>query len=297
MHDDLYPPYVSFLGVPSTAPDDAPAVSVLPLPYDLTTSYQPGSRRGPLAILHASCYVETWDDEVERDLAEELHFTTLGPVVPETAGPAAMQARIRRVADEVVASGAFLVGLGGEHSVTPPLVQAVRRRHPKLGVLQLDAHADLRDSYEGSPANHACAMHQLVAEGIPLAQVGIRSLTRPEQELVREKGICTVFAAEAARRPVAEWVGRVVDALPDQVYVTVDLDAFDPSIMPATGTPEPGGLGWYETLELLRTVAERRRIVGCDVVELMPIPGFAGPDFLAAKLVCKLLAYALLLKG
>ncbi len=296
MHDDLYPPYVSFLGVPSTAPEGAPRATVLPVPYDLTTSFQPGSRRGPLAILQASCYVETWDDEIGRDLAEELHLTTCGPVVAETSGPAAMQERILRVAREIVASGELLVSLGGEHSITPPLVRAVRERHPSLGVLQLDAHADLRDSYEGSESNHACAMHQLVAAGVPLAQVGIRSLTRPEQELIREKGICTIHAAEAARAPLASWLPRVLDALPEEVYVSVDLDALDPSIMPATGTPEPGGLDWYRTVELLRAVASARRIVGFDVVELMPIPGLAAPDFLAAKLVCKLLAYALLLR-
>ena len=296
MRDDLYPPDVSFLGVPSTAPPGAPRVSVLPVPYDMTTSYQPGSRRGPLALLQASCYVETWDEEVGRDLAEELEIVTLGPVVSDTAGPQAMQERIARVAGEAVASGAMLVGLGGEHSVTPPLVRAVRQRHPGLGVLQLDAHADLRSSYEGSEANHACAMHQLVTDGTPLAQVGIRSLTRPEQELIRERGICTIFAHEAVREPVEGWVCRVLDALPEEVYVTVDLDVLDPSIMPSTGTPEPGGLDWYRTVELLRAVAEAKRIVGCDVVELMPIPGLAAPDFLAARLVCKLLAYALLLR-
>jgi agmatinase len=216
--------------------------------------------------------------------------------VSQTAGPVAMQERIESVATQALATGAWLVGLGGEHSVTPPLVRAVRARHPGLGVLQLDAHADLRDSYEGSQANHACAMHQLVAEGVPLAQVGIRSLTRPEQQLIRERGVCTIFAPEAARAPLAGWLPRVLDALPEEVYVTVDLDVLDPSIMPATGTPEPGGLDWYRTLELLRAVADSKRIVGCDVVELMPIPGLAAPDFLAAKLVCKLLAYALLLR-
>jgi agmatinase len=294
MHEDLYPPYVSFLGVPTTAPAEAPRVSILPVPYDLTTSYQSGSRRGPLAILQASCYVETWDEEVGCDLSEELKLTTLGPVVAETAGPEAMQERIFRVAQPVGAAGELLLALGGEHSITPPLVRAVRERHPSLGVLQLDAHADLRVSYEGSSSNHACAMHQLVAAGVPLAQVGIRSLTRPEQELIRERGICTILAGEAVGTPVASWIGRVLDALPEEVYVTVDLDVLDPSIMPATGTPEPGGLDWYRTLGLLRAVAASRRIVGCDVVELMPIPGLVAPDFLAAKLACKLLAYALL---
>jgi len=296
MSDERYAPYQDFLGIPpDLKPQGKAKAAILPLPYDLTTSYQPGARRGPLAILEASTHLETSDEELARESWQEVGIATLPAVAPDTSGPAATMARIERVAREVVEEGTFLIGLGGEHSVTAPLVRAVRARHPGLGVLQLDAHADLRDTFEGSPLNHACVMHRILDDGVPIAQVGIRSLTGDERALIAERGICTVFAPEAVNEPMERWIARVLAALPDEVYVTVDLDAFDPAIMPATGTPEPGGLGWYGALALLRAIAERKRVVGFDVVELAPIAGLVAPDFLAAKLVYRLLGYAFLL--
>ncbi len=289
-------PYVTFLGLPPDLnPPDSARAAILPLPYDLTTSYQPGARRGPLAILEASTHLELYDEELGVETWEAVGVATLPPVVPDTRGPAWALARIEQAAREIVQAGTLLASLGGEHSVTAPLVRAVRSRHPEVGVLQLDAHADLRDTFEGSPDNHACVMRRLLDAGVPLAQVGVRSLTGEEMELIRRRGIATVFAREAVGQPVEAWIGRVVAALPEEVYITVDLDALDPAIMPATGTPEPGGLDWYRTLEILRRVAEAKRIVGFDVVELAPLPGLVAPDFLAAKLVYKLLAYTFLL--
>ena len=293
MSEERYAPYQDFLGLPQDLkPDAEPRVAILPVPYDLTTSYQPGARRGPIAILEASTHLETYDEELGRETWEEIGIETLPAVVPDTSGPAGTVDRVEAVAREIVKGGRFLVSLGGEHSITAPLVRAVRTAHPRLGVLQLDAHADLRDEFEGSPLNHACVMHRVLDDGVPLAQVGIRSLTGEERTLIRDRGICTVFAPEAVGTPVAEWIGRVLAALPEEVYVTVDLDVFDPAIMPATGTPEPGGLDWYRALAVLREVARTRRIVGFDVVELSPIPGNVAPDFLAAKLVYRLLGYA-----
>lgn len=292
-NEERYAPYLSFLGLPEELNLPAKArVGLLPVPYDLTTSYQPGARRGPLAILEASTHLETWDEELQRETCDDVVVQTLPAVVPDTAGPAATMARIERAALDVVERGLFLVGVGGEHSITAPLVRAVQRKHPGLGVLQLDAHGDLRDTFEGSPHNHACVMRRLLDDGVSIAQIGIRSLSSGEAALIAERGICCVQAAEACLEPVGTWIERVVDALPDEVYVTVDLDAFDPAVMPATGTPEPGGLDWWRVTAVLREVARRRSIVGFDVVELAPIPGNVAPDFLAAKLIYRLLGYS-----
>jgi len=293
MSDERYAPYQEFLGLPEHArATGEPKAAILPVPYDLTTSYQPGARRGPIAILEASTHLETYDEELDWETCVDVGIATLPAVVPDTSGPGPTMQRIERAAREVVDRGQFLIGLGGEHSVSAPLVRAVRKRHPRLGVLQLDAHADLREEFEGSRDNHACVMHRILDDGVPIAQVGIRSLTAEERALIRERKLCTVFAAEAMGPAPERWIERVVAALPDEVYVTVDLDGFDPSIMPATGTPEPGGLDWYRATAVLRAVAEHRRIVGFDVVELAPIPGNVAPDFLAAKLVYRLLGYA-----
>ena len=231
-----------------------------------------------------------------RETWEEVGIETLAAVVPDTAGPAATMERIERVAHEVVASGRFLVGLGGEHSVTAPLVRAVRRSTATSASCSSTPTRDLRDSFEGSPHNHACVMHRVIDDGVPIAQVGIRSLTGEERELIRELGICTVFAPEAVAGAVGELDrpralraarGGLRHGRPGRAR---------PAIMPATGTPEPGGLDWYRALAVLRAVARRKRVVGFDVVELAPIPGNVAPDFLAAKLVYRLLGYAFLLE-
>src|SRR5947199_2683411 len=272
---------------PTTTDFDSSRVVILPIPLDRTTTYVPGTRTGPHEILVASSHMELWDEETETDVHKigiftmpelELPFGTMDDVVRE----------IRRVVSEIVNRGKFPVVLGGEHSITPPVVAAVAAKHPGMSVLQLDAHADLRDTFMGTPHNHACAMRR-VLEYARCTQVGIRSLS-PE-EAAAAPTLPTEIFYDFNMRQHDDWIERIVDSLSETVDITIDCDGFDPAIMPAVGTPEPGGLTWYETLALLRRVIDTRRVVGFDLVELCPIPGMAAPNFMCAKLIYKILTY------
>jgi len=266
---------------------DDSAVVVLPVPVDRTTSYVGGTRNGPHEILQASSHMELWDEEMRADVhgigiftlpEMELPFGEMEPLLDE----------IERVAYEIIGRDKFLVSLGGEHSITPPLVSAAARKYPGMSVLQIDAHADMRDAYMGTRHNHACAMRRCLQHA-RLTQVGIRSLSTEEAEVLPKLNTTVFYDASMRRDPA--WIDRVVESLADDVYISIDVDGLDPAIMPATGTPEPGGLSWAEITTLLRTVAERRRIVCADIVELSPIPGMVAPTFLCAKLIYKLLTY------
>jgi agmatinase len=266
---------------------DESRVVILPVPVDRTTSYVSGTRNGPREILQASSHMELWDEEIGADVHGVGIFT-----LPEMELPfgemAPLMEEIRRVASEVLSRGKFLVTLGGEHSITPPLVQAAAAQHKGLSVLQIDAHADLRDCYMGTPHNHACAMRRSL-DYARITQVGIRSMSTEEAE--DAPALNTTIFYDAIMRRDPDWVDRVVETLTDPVYVTIDVDGMDPAIMPATGTPEPGGLSWYEILALLRATISRRTVVACDVVELSPLPGMMAPNFLCAKLIYKILTY------
>ena len=282
--------FPGFLGVPPQwSRRETARVAVLPVPYEATTSYVKGTARGPQAILDASHQVELYDEELRRE-TYRAGVVTLPAV--EAAGLSYEQVaeRIGAAAHPVLAEGKLLVALGGEHSITPPLVDACAAVHGPLCVLQLDAHADLRDTYDGTPHSHACALRR-VRERHEAVQVGIRALCQADADLIRERGLQVFFAHDMAADP--SWADRAMEALGDPVYVTVDLDAFDPSVVPAVGTPEPGGMGWYEMLRFLRRVASCRRVVAFDVVELCPIAGQVASDFAAAKLAYRLMGYIL----
>ncbi|CAN5180914.1 agmatinase [soil metagenome] len=273
-------------------------VVILPVPYEGSVSYGGGTRRGPAAILEASRYVEWYDQELDREPAD-VGVVTLPALALPASGPEVAVAELRRAYDAVLdaAGDRLVIVLGGEHSITsaPVLAHAARAGGQRLSVLQFDAHGDLRPEYEGSPYSHASVMARCVDE-VDLVAVGIRAITSDERTLIRVgEGITTIFAEEMQADET--WIDRAVEALGERVYVTFDVDYFDPSLMPSTGTPEPGGGSWYPTLKLLRRVFAERRVVGVDVVELAPQPGNPAPDFLVAKLVYKMIGYHAAARG
>jgi len=272
---------------PTMVDFDQARVVILPIPFDRTTSYVPGTRTGPHEILVASSHMELWDEETQTDV-HSIGICTLPEIEFPFATMEEVVAELQRVAGEILKRGKFPVFLGGEHSITPPLVAAVAQTHKNLSVLQLDAHADLRRDYMGTPLSHACAMRQTLKYA-KTTQVGIRSLSAEEAEDI--PSLNTTIFYDHNMRNDPQWMDRVVDTLGENVYITIDVDGFDPAIMPATGTPEPGGLSWYEGLSLLRKVIERRNVVAWDIVELSPMGGNVAPNFLCAKLVYKMLAY------
>jgi agmatinase len=259
-------------------------VVVLPVPYDETSTWMKGADRGPDAIIDASYNMYLYDIDTDSEVyAIGIH--TDDPV-DEKSSPEAMVEAVRTRVARHLAAEKFVVILGGEHSVTVGAVQAHAERYADMSVLQLDAHADFQEEFHGSRYNHACVMAR-VRETCPVVQVGIRSLDSAERDAADPERL---FLAEDIQGS-PEWMDRVVSLLSDSVYVTIDLDAFDISIMPATGTPEPGGLLWYEVITLLKKVMNEKKIVGFDVVELCPNPYARQCDYLAAKLVYRLLSY------
>jgi agmatinase len=232
--------------------------------------------------------LELYDHELDSE-PHEIGVHTLPELVLPDSGPAEALEQLKDAVDLLLDENKFVITLGGEHSISGPAIRAhADRLHTgSLSVLQLDAHTDLRAEYEGTPYSHACAMH-MVHDRVNLVPVGVRSMTSDERTLARKTNIPIVFGHELQSQG---WIDRVVNALGDDVYVTVDIDYFDPSLVPSTGAPEPGGGEWYPTLQLLERVFCEKNVVGCDVVELAPIPGITAPDVLSAKLVYKMIGY------
>ena len=278
----------NFLGIDTElAAYDTARYAVLPIPYEATVSYQTGTRLGPDAIIAASQQVE-WNDEALGVGHLQAGIATLDAVPPNAAGPEAMHEDIHRAARAAVGDGKFLLGLGGEHGVTSGLVRAVIEKHAKLSVLQIDAHADLRATYQGTPFSHASVMRRVLDMGVTIVPVGVRSFSEEEALFMCETGIEPITPRRVRDDPA--WIDAALAGLGETVYVTIDIDAFDPAYAPGTGTPEPGGLDWFHVCDLLARVCKERTVVAADVVEVMPIPGQVITEFLAARLVCKLIA-------
>jgi len=259
-------------------------VVILPVPYDATSTWIKGADYGPAAIIEASSHMELYDIETDSQVYRKGIYTA----EPINVGshPDDMVQAVREKVGYYIENGKFAVVLGGEHSVSVGSVMAHVAQYKDITVLQLDAHSDLRDRYEGSKYNHACVMAR-VKEHCPIVQVGIRSMDYSEKAALDEN--CIFFAESILRDK--DWKKKVLSRLSNRVYITIDIDVFDPSIMPSTGTPEPGGLLWYDVLVLLKEVFDDKEVVGFDVVELCPDERNKAPDFLAAKLIYKLLSY------
>lgn len=282
---------LTFGNLPPEHSDPATAKAVvIPFPYEATTSYRGGTKDGPAALLAASAQVELYDDELDWS-PYEVGIATTAPVWPSRVDYVAPMRQLEEVVDAAFERGLFPIVLGGEHAISVGAVRAALKRHPDLAILQIDAHADLRQAYDDTPHSHASAMARLVDLGVPLVQVGIRNISAEEMAWWREKRPSTIFWARDYCRG-KHGVDEVLAALGDRpVFLTIDLDGLDPAVMPGVGTPEPGGLGWYETLDLLRALFTQRHVVGCDVVELAPIAGENVSEFAAAKLVYKIVGY------
>jgi agmatinase len=291
-------PEHNFLGLdePWCHPDRA-GVYVLPAPYEHTSSYIQGSDRGPSAILEASCQVEFYDEQLTCEPFREWGGIATASAL-DLAGKVDRAAvdTIEQFVSPYVGSGRFLVTLTGEHTGALGAIRAHAKRYPDMCVVQIDAHGDLREAYQGNPFSHASVMARVVEDGHSLVQVGIRSISREEiARIGTTDRIATFFAANILdpsgpyEGKSSKWIPEVVAACRGPVYLTFDCDGLDASIIPALGTPEPGGLGWYDTLNLVAALANGPGIVGMDVSELAPIEGFAAPQFAIARLIYRML--------
>lgn len=265
-------------------------VAILQVPYEKTVSYKKGTKNGPAAIIDASTKMELFDDELNQE-TYRVGIHTMEPLEVRNLPSEAMVDKVYVSTADILKSGKFPIILGGEHSISVGAVKAFREMYQNLSVLQLDAHYDLRDEYQGSKLSHACAARR-ICEMAPIVQVGTRSLSKEEKDFLAAQSngkVKTISVYDILEMPL--WKDNICNSLSENIYVTIDMDVFDPSLVPAVGTPEPGGIGWYETLDLLRDITKEKKVVGFDIVELCPIEGQVASDFLAAKLIYRFLGY------
>ncbi|MFC1666451.1 agmatinase [Candidatus Omnitrophota bacterium] len=262
-------------------------VVVLPVPYGKTATYRKGTENGPNAILNASDKMELFDEELNKEI-HVIGINTAASLEVEGLKSEEMISVVEKKVSDVFAQNKFPVMLGGEHSITIGAIGAAKKQHKNLSILYFDAHGDLRDSYAGSKYNHACVARRLI-EMADVVEAGVRSLSKEEKEILPGKNIKIISMLDMLSSP--DWFNTVRDSLSDNIYISVDLDVFDPSIMPSVGAPEPGGMLWYEFLKAIRNIITDKTVVGFDVVELCPIKDIVTPDFTAARLIYKMLGY------
>ncbi|MBF0237015.1 MAG: agmatinase [SAR324 cluster bacterium] len=267
-------------------------VRILPIPYDSTTSYNPGARFAPAAILNASPQLEFFDDELEWDVSKDVRFRVEEDIETDSRGPKYMMKKVYETAKNLLQSDDFVLSLGGEHSVSAPVIQAHKEKYPDLRVVQIDAHADLRNTYQKSKYSHACVMRRVVEMGIPVTQIGIRNCSEEEHDFLKTGPDVKLWKSSAIKSS-GQWDQLITHlrGIQEPVYLTIDVDGLDPSVVPATGTPEPGGLLWHETMMLLKEICLGHNVVGADIMELSPMPGLSYADFAVAKLTYKVLSY------
>lgn len=292
MSFEFLPP-ANFLGLPEEYSRlSTSGVLILPVPYELTTSYGQGTRQGPRALLQASAQVELYDRELDRECALDWGVHTLPQLAPNYHSPVVAHTEIAEAVAEYARTGRLLCVLGGEHSISGSVARGLHEVHGPFVTVQLDAHADLRDEYEGTPYSHASAMRRVIDNGGgPVLQLGIRSLSMDEAAFIREQpeAVQTFFAEQVHAGEHHEALRAFVRG--KSVFLTIDVDCFDAALMPATGTPEPDGLSWPEVLDIVRIVAaESGRVLAFDIMELAPIAGNQAPDYLAAKLTYKVMS-------
>ena len=284
------PPFIPFGGDEISRTDiDTADIVILPICYEKASSYGSGSKDGPYHLLTASEQLESIDEETLIDWGQ-FSIHTLTPLIPDGEADEAIR-QMEAAAEKILSQERFLLSIGGDHAISLGPIAAASRIHPDMGILQIDAHLDLRDRWNNSRYNHACVMRRVVDDmGLPIVPVGTRSFSREEAEFIKEKQISPFFAHRIDSYDNS-WMETVVEALPEEVYMTIDLDGLDPSVVPGTGTPEPGGLSYRQVVDLIRIVGQERKVVAADIVELAKIDGSQVSETAAAKIATKIMVY------
>jgi len=288
---NILDPKENFLGIDKNSSSfENSKIVIQSLPYEHTSSYQEGSKHGPKAILEASHYVEFYDAELDKETYKDLGICSLEAIDFGKLVDAKAMELIEQNTDALIKENKFVVSLGAEHTVTYGIVKAFANKYKNLSVLQIDAHSDLREEYEGNKYSHASVMARVNDLKIPISQVGVRAQCKEEAELIKSTNrITTIYNHQLEDK---NWIDEAIESLSDEVYITIDADGFDPSLISAVGTPEPGGLSWKQGLDLFRALAHSgKKVVGFDVVEVLPKKGEILTEYCMAQLIYKILGY------